>query len=70
MPKPKSVPAVVTYVVAMKNRKEIIVQATSCNLDNYTTCVKFSLHGQLVFMAHAQKWDYIKRVTDVPEKQL
>lgn len=58
----------VAFDVGVKNRKPYRVTADSWRLGDFNTSLVFSLRGQLVFTVAAQKWDYVERVTPVPDE--
>jgi hypothetical protein len=58
----------VEFEVEVKNRKPYKVTADSWRLGDFNSSLVFSLRGQLVFTVAAQKWDYVERITPVPEK--
>lgn len=62
---------VVEFDVAVKNRKPFRVAADSWNLGSGYDHqpLKFFLRGELVLSVPAQKWDFVERVTPIPDSE-
>jgi hypothetical protein len=61
MPTKKEQP-VKTYEVGVKNRKPFVVRADKFNGAAFDGDLKFSLKGELLYVIHRHKWDYVRLV--------
>jgi hypothetical protein len=53
-----------TYEVGVKNRKPFTIRADKFNGGGFDADLKFHLNGQLVYIIHRHKWDYVRLIDD------